>query len=285
MATEAFRILRDTFSAAEITLVCGSWNVAGAEKSGYFDKVIPFDFFPEDDSARTVTASREALLESFAKCMERQTFELAVDLRLFEDSRRVLEIIKATDRAGFDRYDSFPWLTIRLNTPSATEDDRAEERIIAADQFRTSLGQHRTFEIRSESSYNCRNNETVIWGPYQELCPGRYRFDCLIEPLGEEFEVSFDIAVNSGAEKLLTGRLPVRFGSHPSVQLNLPKEIKEFELRLQGNAGRELKPFRFMGIRLIHQGVIRGIHQSEAMTLLAHLVRLRMVNRYATALL
>jgi hypothetical protein len=47
----------------------------------------------------------------------------------------------------------------------------------------------------------------------------------------------------------------------------------------------EAKPFRFAGIRVARQAAIRGIHQTEAMALLAHLVRLRLHNAYTTELL
>ncbi len=40
----------------------------------------------------------------------------------------VLQAVDARNRAGFDRYNAFPWLSIRLSTPSATADDRAERR-------------------------------------------------------------------------------------------------------------------------------------------------------------
>ena len=60
LATEAFQILRETYRAAHITLVCGAWNVAGAESSGFFDKVVAFDFFPEDSSAGGVIPSPQS---------------------------------------------------------------------------------------------------------------------------------------------------------------------------------------------------------------------------------
>jgi hypothetical protein len=284
MATEAFKTLRNGFPHAEITLVCGSWNVEAARRSGYFDKVVPFDFFAEDDSARTVKPSRDVLIAGFAQQMEGQSYDLAVDLRLFDDSRPVLQAIKAADRAGFDRYDSFPWLTVRLNTPSATEDDRAEERVITADRFRNSQSAHRTFEIRLESKDTQPRNRAVIWGPYQELAPGRYRIECLIEPLEDDFDVAFDVTADTGKRKLLKGTLPVRRAIYPAVVLALAERVEKFEFRILGTGKLELKPFRFLGVRLVRQGVNRGIHQSEAMTLLAHLVCLRMADPYKVEL-
>lgn len=57
MAGEAFKILRRAFEKAELSLVCGSWNVNEARSSRLFEEVIPFDFFPEDDFGASGDAS------------------------------------------------------------------------------------------------------------------------------------------------------------------------------------------------------------------------------------
>ena len=111
MANEAFSMLRSAFSSSEITLVCGSWNVAEANKSGLFDRIMPFDFFPEDASARLQMESQKVLSENFAKQLSGKSYDLAVDLRLHDDTRDVLQLIKARNHAGFDRYDRFPSCT------------------------------------------------------------------------------------------------------------------------------------------------------------------------------
>jgi hypothetical protein len=285
MATDAFRTLRNTFKTAEITIACGSWNVAEAERIGFFDKVFPFDFFPEDDSARLEAVSRERLVKKFAKQISGNQYDLAVDLRLYDDTRDILRIIKARNRAGFDRYDSFPWLSIRLNTPSATVDDRAETGMITAEHFYTSVGKHRTFEIKVEAAHTPENRETLIWGPYRSLKPGRYQFECLIDPLSEEFEVPFDIVCEAGSRTIFAGILSVCRGSYPHFDFMVDNNIDRFELRIFGNATFEVRPLRFMGIRFVRQSVIRGVHQTEAMVLLAHLLRLRLHNAYETELL
>jgi hypothetical protein len=285
MAREAFRTFREAFAEAEITLVCGSWNVAEAQASGWFEKVLAFDFFPEDDSARPVRPPRDELIAAFAKEIEGESWDLAVDLRLSDDSRAVLKVINARDRAGFDRLDSFPWLTIRLNTPSATEDDRAEEVVIPASESRTKIGRHRTFEIRSEERGRLPGDEhPVIWGPYRDLEPGRYRFEALIEPLDEEFEVAIDACVDSGRKILFHGRFRVTRDVYPEFPLYVPLKLEKLEVRIRAGDTVDLRPFRFFGIRMVRLGLIRGLHQSEAMTLLAHLVRLRAATPYLVEL-
>jgi hypothetical protein len=285
MAADAFQIFRNTYQTAEITVVCGSWNVAEAEGLEYFDKVIPFDFFPEDDSARLEMLPREVLATMFEEQMSGNRYDLAVDLRLYDDTREILRAVKARNHAGFDRYDSFPWMSIRLNTASATDDDRAETGVITAEHFRTIIGKHRFFEIRADAPHLSQNRQALIWGPYRDFRPGRYEFECLIEPLGEEFEVPFDIVTDSASRTLHAGILPICPGQHPRLDLLVDENVRGLEFRFIGNAMFELKPFRFLGIRFVRQSVVRGLHQKEAMTLLAHLVRLRLQNAYATELL
>ena len=74
-------------------------------------------------------------------------------------------------------------MSIRLNTPSATEDDRGESAVISAAAIHTSRGDHKAYEITYDGLSRPADNQTLLWGPYQELKPGRYTFECLIEPL------------------------------------------------------------------------------------------------------
>jgi hypothetical protein len=285
MANGAFKILRKAFPAAEITLVCGSWNVGEAKKLRLFDKVTALDFFPEDDSARQQTPPRDVLIQEFLKEMGAATFDLAVDLRLIDDTREVLRAVKARNYAGFDRYDFFPWLTIRLNAPGATEDDRAERRLITANHFSSSVCKHLGYEIRADAPYLCEHWQSMIWGPYHALNPGHYQFECLIEPLGDDFEIPFDVMTESGKKTLHAGMLSVSRERRPALLLNVDTRLESFEFRVIGNPGFEVKPFRFFGLRYVRPGVIRGVHQSEAMALLAHLIQLRLENAYATEVL
>ncbi len=285
MAMEAFKVLRDAFDKAEMTLICGTWNVAEAERTGYFEHIVPFDFFPEDDSARTEMPSREWLIDRFGQCMAGKSYDLAVDLRLYDDTRDLLRKIDARNRAGFDRFDDFPWMSIRLNTPSATEDDRAESAVMSAAAFHTSLGNHRAFEIVFDTVSRFEENRTLLWGPYQDLKSGRYAFECLIEPLAEDFDIAFDIVKDSGTKTVAAGILRVARSERPRLELEVVERLLQFEFRLYAGPAFEVKPFRFLGLRYVRPGVIRGVHQTEGMALLAHLVRLRMRDAFTTELI
>ena len=247
--------------------------------------MLAFDLFPEDDSARQERPPRETLMAGFARQVEGKSYDLAVDLRLYDDSREVLQAIDARHRAGFDRYDLFPWLSIRMNMPSGTVDDRAEAGVITAARFHASFADHRTYEIALPRPFRPQEARTIVWGPYQELKPGHYQFECLIEPLDENFEIPYDIVRDAGLRTLKAGMLEVVSGRHPRLDLEVDEGVPEFEFRLIGSPALEVKPFRFMGLRYLRPSVIRGPHQSEAMALLARLVELRLRNAYATELL
>jgi hypothetical protein len=279
MAGEAFGQLRQSFPDAEMTLVCGSWNVAEAGKLGLFDEIKALDFFPEDDSARQEMPPRDLLIQRFAEAMRGESYDLAIDLRLSDDTRVVLQAIDARNRAGFDRYDSFPWLTIRLNLPSATEDDRTDVLFLAAERFSTSL-RHLGFEIRCDEPIGPQAR-TIVWGPYSPLRAGHYRFQCFIEPLAGDFDIAFDIATHSGHEILSAGTLRVSPQRRPEFVLDVDRPYDAFEFRLYSRSGYESQPFRFFGLKYVRSSPARGPHQSEAMALLAHLVALRLRDAYA----
>jgi ADP-heptose:LPS heptosyltransferase len=86
--------LRDTFADAELTLVCGSWNVGLAERSELFNRVLAFDFFV----TQGVYVSD---WESAFSVLPLGTYHLAIDLRHDSDTRQVLALVKAAFRAGF----------------------------------------------------------------------------------------------------------------------------------------------------------------------------------------
>ena len=97
--------------------------------------------------------------------MAGKSYDLAIDLRLYDDTRELLRKIDARNRAGFDRFDDFPWMTIRLNTPSATDDDRGESAVMSATAFHTSLGNHRTYEIVYRRIAATRGEPDAALGP------------------------------------------------------------------------------------------------------------------------
>jgi hypothetical protein len=285
LASDAFRIFRSYFSEANITLACGSWNAKEAEGVRLFDRVVPFDFFPEDVSAAAQGISHEDLAKKFAGLLAGERYDLAVDFRLYDDTRGVLEGISARHKAGFDRGDSFPWLSIRFNVPSPTSDGRAEGGIFLANSFLTA-GEHKGYEIVVNTARPFAKGQEIVWGPYQNIPAGRYRIEFLIEPLARDFRVGYDIVSNESKLKIAAGSLLVTRGNFPSVHLvaNDPLDYAEFRIRAEPMPESAIQgimlPFRFFGIRYQRQGTLSGVHQQEAMVLLSHLIPLRLRQPY-----
>jgi hypothetical protein len=284
MAVPAFRILRQAFSAAAITLVCGSWNQGEAHSLELFDRVVAFDFFAEDASAGAASRTTAELCAQFAELMADEPCDVAVDLRLYGETRGLLKVIDARYKAGFDPHDEYPWLTIPLNLLIPTVGGRAEQGVILANQFGTLDGEHLAFAVTFRAGLAVPEGHFLTCGPYITLAPGHYEFEVLIEPHSEGFELCYDLAADSGRRVLGAGVIRVEKARFPQFTLDSPERVKQFEFRLKARSSAPSPPFRFMGLRYRRQGVYVGVHQREAMVLLAHLVALRLEHPYGVHL-
>ncbi len=100
ISIDAFRIIRETWPKAHITLVCGPWNKGLAERTRLFDRIVPCHFFTEAGA----DYSREALAEQGLNAylaLGLGEYDIAVDLRYYGDSRILLHHTKAKVRAGY----------------------------------------------------------------------------------------------------------------------------------------------------------------------------------------
>jgi ADP-heptose:LPS heptosyltransferase len=82
----ALEKLRTTFPNSYITLVCGSWNEATVRALGVADEIRTYDYFPENS-------------QNFSEVCKGQ-FDIAVDLRVDEDTRPLLRHVDAALRCG-----------------------------------------------------------------------------------------------------------------------------------------------------------------------------------------
>jgi FkbM family methyltransferase len=93
-------LLRRSWPEAEITLLCGPWNLPMAQRTGYFQQIIPFAFFPERSGEwRRASGLEEERFAMITHSLEK--FDLAVDLRTDPDTRFLLSHVRAELRAGF----------------------------------------------------------------------------------------------------------------------------------------------------------------------------------------
>jgi len=97
LALPAFATLRRGFPDASITLMCGPWNVVVARRLALFDRVVAVSFFPgKADASRRRTFDPGGIA-----ALGLPEFDLAVDLRVDEDSRLLLRHVRARFKAGY----------------------------------------------------------------------------------------------------------------------------------------------------------------------------------------
>jgi hypothetical protein len=243
---------------------------------------VPFAFFPEDSSAAVAALSFDELSASFVELFQDSNqYDLAVDLRVIDDTRRLLKLVPARSTAGFDPFQSYPWLTIAMHHASPTREGRAERHLYPAPDFRTGIGDHRSFEIRFDEGIHCGDMQFLLNGPYSMLKAGSYEMEVSIEPLKDDFELLYDLVVDRGERTLDLGCVRVRRNARPVISLISREPLNEFEFRLRAKGEGPLPPFRFLGIEALRHGFYAGTHQREAMALLAHLVGMRLRHPYA----
>ncbi len=101
VALRAMEMLRTTWPKAEITLLCGPWNVGFARTCGLVDHVVAFDFFA---ASAAEAVDNDELDHARVVALGLGTFDLAVDLRHDGDSRRVLDHVETRHRAGYHAH-------------------------------------------------------------------------------------------------------------------------------------------------------------------------------------
>ena len=281
MGSEARRLIREAWPDAHITLICGSWNKQDALQSRLADTVVTFDFYAEDKSAGIPSVSFDQYATLFARLVERQQFDVAVDLRLGDDTRPLLKHVSARTKAGFDTGDEFPWLDIRLPTINPEQASKAWQRFVPACDFHTS-GEHTYLDMKV-SSEDCERSQggLVVWGPYTDLPFGRYEF-ILKCSSAVQTEIKYDITAYSGVTTLGGGTLKVGPRCDQMMQVRLPHAVQGVELRIYSIPGRPYPPLVFGGLQIIKRASLAGVHQRENMNLLAYLVTLRLKQAAAT---
>ncbi len=289
MARAGFETLRARFPDAHITLACGPWNREEARRLALFDRVVGWAVFPEVASQPTSrhggAASMTDSARRFAGLLADRSYDLAIDMRLHEDTRELLRGIEATIRAGFGTEERFPFLDIALPMSNPTRDGRAGEHVWSADRFDTHIGRHTGPAIVNPEHDEARRPDAIlVSGPYANVEAGEWDAELLVEAITGEFQLAFDVTVEDGRAVLGTGTLWVprpevasRTG-YPRLTLSLPAPApaRALEIRLRVDPSGGVGPFRFTGCRLTRRRRFAGLHQQEMQLLLCTLVGLRM---------
>lgn len=278
MAIPAFSELRQRFPQARITLICGSWNADTAQQSGCFDEILPFNFFAEDASLQQ-EPKRSHVNAVFAKLVQDRAFDLAIDMRFFDDTRDLLRRVEARFKAGFDRWNVFPWLDIPLTLPSPTLDGNAEQYNWSADVFCKKKQVSGTIHSITPTKL-FRKAGIAIYGPYKPLKVGHYSLELNLRCVRYQ-QVLVDVIYAEATEKLFSGHVMVGPNSCESIEFSLLENAHDVEIRINEPSWTG-KPLTFSGVKLVRKGAVIGVHQRESMFLLVQLISIRLNAPYNT---
>ena len=99
VADFSFRLLRKYFPDANITLICGEWNVELAEELGLADTVIGVSLFHpqggEQHNEKVALAARNAGITRLMQvALSQPEFDLAIDMRIADDTRELQDFLR-----------------------------------------------------------------------------------------------------------------------------------------------------------------------------------------------
>ena len=243
LATPALKELRQAYPNAKLTLACGPWNYGAAKELGIFDDIVLSDFFKENPESHNEQFSfrltdRKA---QFRELFNERSFDLAIDMRIDDDTRELLAEVKAGQRAGFGSKTRFPFLDIALNLPLETLAGLSFQKVIPASSFSTHYGVNKGYAIVISNVRNIKEKEVLIFGPYVKLDRGRYIFTPLIEVIRDQgkflsgsTEIVYDLSYyenKTGQTIFALGTIDLLKSADRSIPLLLESEVKGMEFR------------------------------------------------------
>ena len=284
----ALKRLRQAFPADHVTLVCGSWNSELARRLGVADEVRTYDFFPENGALWTGQP-----FEGLARFREvcSAGFDIAIDLRVDEDTRFLLEHVKAATRCGIGLRARYPFLDIVL--PPQFERRESESRWISIepDRFESRMPKRTAFFHENDFSVT---NTHLVFGPYILMPQGRFRAHFGLRlltalPRLSRVRLVIDATRNAGDEIVAAGRVSWSHSGEPRGAVldfanDDPGALYEFRIHARGRPIRSR--LRFFGVRIEPIGGSSArfkrseLHIGEQLSLLVDLIEQRTRNLY-----
>ena len=284
----ALKRLRRAFPTDHITLVCGSWNTEFARRLGIADEIRAYDFFPEIGALWTGQPFEG--LERFRETCS-GGFDIAIDLRVDEDTRFLLEYVGAATRCGIGLRARYPFLDIVL--PPQFERRESEGRWISIepDRFESCMPKRTPFYHENDFSVT---NTHLVFGPYILLPPGRFRAHFGLRlltalPRLSRIRLVIDATRNAGDEIVAIGRVAWSHSGEPRDAVlefvnDDPGALYEFRIHARGHPIRSR--LRFFGVRIEPVGASSArfkrseLHIGEQLSLLGDLVEQRTRSLY-----
>jgi ADP-heptose:LPS heptosyltransferase/predicted SAM-dependent methyltransferase len=287
--------LRDVFPTAHIRLVVGSWNRSEAEASHLVDEVIGYDYFPQNSQGWD--GAPHERIEKF-RALTSGRYDIAIDLRVDEDTRGLLIEVDAAIRCGIGSGSRHPFLDVALPPEHAVRDNfRAANStlgLIEPGRFQSRMPfKHAFFH---ETDFRPVQGH-LVFGPYITLPVGHFKavFDLQLTgwKLGlNRTRVTLDLA-RDGSEIVALKRLrATELKTLDGIELSFLNEDEaaryEFRIHIVGRPFRA--SLRFAGVRLDHREAIlparyrrAELHIGEQLSLLVQLVSDRARALYDTA--
>jgi ADP-heptose:LPS heptosyltransferase len=248
----ALNALRQAFESDHITLVCGSWNVEFVRGLGIADEVRAYDFFPEN-GALWSGQPWESLQHFREVC--HGSFDIALDLRVDEDTRFLLQHIEANIRCGIGVRARHPFLDVALPPEFERRESDGRWVFLAPDQFESRMP-HRT-PFFHENDFSVTDTH-LVFGPYVTLPQGRFRAHFGLRlisanPRDPGVETSIDVTRDGGSEIIKVAQVLWTDRGDPrgaEIEFTSDDSTTGYEFRVHTGGRPIYGRLRFFGVRL-----------------------------------
>lgn len=190
----ALEKLRTTFPEAHIVLICGSWNEVTARDVGIADEIRTYDYFPENSQNWNGQAVEE--ITRFQQACHGR-FDIAIDLRVDEDTRPLLHHVDAALRCGIGSRTRHPFLDVVFPGEFEGQTRRSSETLfLDPAEFHSRMPVRNTFFHETDFSVT---DAHLIYGPYVQLPVGELRAEFGFQlltwmPRPTEIELVFEVS-------------------------------------------------------------------------------------------
>jgi ADP-heptose:LPS heptosyltransferase/glycosyltransferase involved in cell wall biosynthesis len=299
MALPSLKKLRNAFADDHITYLCGPWNSDFARAAGIANEVRTYRLYAEDASRWDGQPVED--IATFKRIAE-GTFDIAIDLRVDEDTRFLLQHVDARVKCGIGTRARYPFLDVIL-TPQFEQrvqeaaNDFGEPRLIKPHRFQSRMTLQTPHFYETDFSVT---NTHVIFGPDLELPAGRFRatWGLQLMTLFPRFwspTVDVDVARDRGTQIVNSCRIdwrqPLRFPLAPAVEFDNERAGAPHEFRVHVRGRPFATRLRFSGVLVEELGRVSAnrfkpaeLHVGEQLSLLVQLVedRTRPLKVYET---
>jgi ADP-heptose:LPS heptosyltransferase len=285
----ALMSIRDIFPKSQITLICGPWNIPTARALGIIDEIRPFEFFPAN--AKNWGGDPVENIDRFRQVCEGR-FDIALDLRVDEDTRPLLRHVDAGLRCGIGSRSRHPYLNLALPPQFETRELQHfdyDTRVFRPAAFHSRMPIRTPFFHETDFSVT---NTHLIYGPYTYLPIGEITAEFAFQISGpalslRKIELVAEV-VREGASNAIAFKRTKLTADHglTFIELSFSNDdpIARYEFRVfVGGRLRRPASLRFFGVRIERiQKEAQGarfrpaeLHIGEQLSLLVALVRER----------